>query len=92
MLYLSTLVMLSLYRGHGIASSMLEIMMRRAVWDYGASSVGAHVWEDNIEGLEWYRKRGFHEVAKEEGYYRRLNPQAAVVVQRNISVLDLLSE
>ena len=53
-------------------------------------AVGAHVWEANKDGLEWYRKRGFREVGRENDYYRRLKPSGAVVVQRDVGVMDLV--
>jgi ribosomal protein S18 acetylase RimI-like enzyme len=89
MLYLSTLVLLSPYRGYGIAAHMLDNLIRSAVDDYEITSVGAHVWEANEEGLEWYRKRGFKVVSREPGYYRRLNPSDAVVMLRDVGVMDL---
>lgn len=89
MLYLSTLVLLSPYRGHGIAAHMLDSLIRTAVEDYEITSVGAHVWEANEEGLEWYRKRGFREVNRESGYYRRLDPTGAVVMLKDVGVMDL---
>lgn len=89
-LYLSTLVLLSPYRSHGIATHLLQTLTRRAIDDYGVASVGAHVWEANTDGLEWYRKRGFHEVGREVGYYRRLDPQDAVIMQRKVSVMDVM--
>lgn len=92
MLYLSTLVLLSPYRQHGIATHLLQTMLARAVRDYGVTSVGAHVWEANEEGLLWYRKRGFREVGREAGYYRRLKSQGAVVVQREVGVMDLVGD
>lgn len=88
MLYLSTLVLLSPYRGYGVATHLLDVLVQRAVEDYGVGSIGAHVWEANGEGLEWYRKRGFREVGREEGYYRRLKPSGAVVVRREVGVMD----
>lgn len=91
MLYLSTLVLLSPYRKHGIASHLLQTLTRRAIDDYGITSVGAHVWEANLDALEWYRKRGFCEIRRENGYYRRLDPQSAVVMQRKVSVMDMMS-
>ena len=90
MLYLSTLAVLSPYRTHGIACHMLQTLTTRAVETYGLSHVGAHVWEANEEGLTWYRKRGFREVGREPNYYRRLDPQGAIVVQRDVGVMDLL--
>lgn len=92
MLYLSTLALLSPYRHYGIATQLLSSVMRRAIDDYGITSVGAHVWVANEDGLKWYRKRGFHEVGRESGYYRRLDPQDAVVMQRTTSVMDLVTE
>jgi ribosomal protein S18 acetylase RimI-like enzyme len=89
MLYLSTLVLLSPYRSYGIAAHMLDCLIRSAVDEYGITSVGAHVWEANEEGLKWYRKRGFREVSREVGYYRRLNPRDAVVMLRDVGVMDL---
>ena len=90
MLYLSTLVLFSPYRSHGIVTRMLDMLTKRAVGDYGITSIGAHVWEANADGLEWYRKRGFREVGREENYYRRLKPSGAVVVQRDVRVMDLV--
>lgn len=91
MLYLSTLVLLSPYRQHGIATHLLRALTQRAVHDYGVTRVGAHVWEANADALEWYRKRGFQETRRDSGYYRRLNPQTAIIVERKVGVTDLLS-
>jgi N-alpha-acetyltransferase 50 len=91
MLYLSTVVVLSPYRSYGLASQMLDILIRRAADEYGVRSVGAHVWVANEDGLEWYRKRGFTDMGEEEGYYSRLKPSTAKVMQRDISVLDLVN-
>ncbi|KAK5175059.1 uncharacterized protein LTR77_000196 [Saxophila tyrrhenica] len=90
MLYLSTLVLLSPYRSHGIATEMLNILTKRAIQVHGVTSVGAHVWKANTDGLEWYRKRGFRVVGKEDGYYRRLKPTTAIVMQRDVGVMDFM--
>ncbi|KAK3671487.1 hypothetical protein LTR78_008586 [Recurvomyces mirabilis] len=90
MLYLCTLTLLSPYRGHGVASHMMHTLLVRAVDAYGITSVAAHVWEANEEGLEWYAKRGFRVVGTEANYYRKLDPSGAVVVQREVRVTDLL--
>lgn len=91
MLYLSTLVLLSPYRQHGIATHLLRTLTQRAVNDYGVVRVGAHVWEANSDALAWYRKRGFRGTGRDSGYYRRLDPQAAIVMERKVGVTDLLS-
>lgn len=65
-------------------------MIHKAIRMYGVSSVTAHVWAAHTESLEWYSKRGFKEVGREQDYYRRLNPSEAVLIKRDISVMDAL--
>lgn len=83
MLYISTLTLLSPYRHLGIAAHLLGRVEKVAKEKYRVGAIGAHVWAANTEGLEWYRKRGFEEVKREEGYYSRLKPSAAVVVRKD---------
>lgn len=91
MLYISTLALLSPYRGLGVATHMLDAVARRAAREHSVGGVGAHVWASNAAAREWYRRRGFREVASERGYYRRLEPDGdAVVVWRDVRVLDLM--
>lgn len=53
--------------------------------EHGAVSVYAHVWVENDEALEWYRRRGFTvDENVEEGYYRKLKPGGARVVRREV--------
>ena len=85
MLYISTLTLLSPYRHLGVAAHLLARLEKVAKEKYRVGAVGAHVWAANTEGLEWYRKRGFTEVKKEEGYYSRLKPSTAVVVRLDIA-------
>lgn len=46
--------------------------------------VFAHVWETNDAGLEWYRGRGFEVGDVVRGYYRKLRPDGARVVRRDV--------
>ncbi|KAF3052167.1 hypothetical protein E8E11_005010 [Didymella keratinophila] len=89
-LYISTIGVLAPYREHGIAVHLLSAVVRKAVELHGVRCVTAHVWEANEEGLEWYKKRKFEILGKEEGYYRKLEPKAAWLVRRWIGVGDLL--
>jgi ribosomal protein S18 acetylase RimI-like enzyme len=89
-LYISTLGVLSPFRSYGIASWLLHLLIERGIRDYGVNAVGAHVWEASNEAREWYRKRGFRETHLERGYYRRLTPQGAYVLRREIGPTDLL--
>lgn len=89
-LYISTLGVLSPFRSYGIATQLLHIMIERGISNYGVGAVGAHVWEASQEAREWYAKRGFRETHMEQGYYRRLTPQGAYVLRREIGPRDLL--
>jgi ribosomal protein S18 acetylase RimI-like enzyme len=91
-LYISTLGLLSPYRSHGIATYLLQRIIVKASREYDVKSVTAHVWEANDDGLEWYKKRGFEIIGKEDGYYRKLRPQGAVLVRKWIGVADLLGD
>ncbi|PSK33486.1 hypothetical protein B9Z65_7373 [Elsinoe australis] len=84
-LYISALTLLSPYRGLGIAAELLTRIEQVASERFGVVAVGAHAWDANEEGLKWYRARGFREVGREESYYRRLDPQGAVVLRREIN-------
>jgi ribosomal protein S18 acetylase RimI-like enzyme len=69
---------------------LLQAIVKKAVELHSVRSVTAHVWEANEEGLEWYKKRNFETLGKEEGYYRKLRPQSAFLVRKWIGVGDLL--
>ena len=90
-MYIQTLVLLSPYRGRGIATLLLDTVVCEAVKCSDiVTSVYAHVWEANQEGLEWYIKRGFTVEEIQVGYYKRLKPGGARVVRRMIGVSDHL--
>ncbi|KAL6710773.1 hypothetical protein ACN47E_007830 [Coniothyrium glycines] len=89
-LYISTIGILAPYRTHGIAMHLLQAVVRKAVDLHSVRCITAHVWEANDEGLEWYKKRNFEIVGKEESYYRKLRPQGAFLARKWIGVGDLL--
>lgn len=89
-LYISTIGILAPYRSHGIAMHLLQAVVKKAVDLHSVRCVTAHVWEANDEGLDWYKKRNFEILDKEEAYYRKLKPQGAHLVRKWIGVGDLL--
>jgi ribosomal protein S18 acetylase RimI-like enzyme len=90
-LYIATITTLAPFRGHSIASHLLANVTCTAIEKYGVKAVMAHVWEENEDGMEWYKKRGFRVVAHEPQYYRRLAPNtAAYVIRRDVGPGDLL--
>lgn len=89
-LYISTIAVLAPYRAHGIAMHLLQAVVQKAVAEHSVRSVTAHVWEANDEGREWYAKRAFEVLGREDAYYRKLQPQGALLVRKWIGVGDLL--
>ncbi|KAI9722526.1 MAG: hypothetical protein M1828_004521 [Chrysothrix sp. TS-e1954] len=92
-LYVSTIGTLAPFRGHAIASRLLDVVAFDAAERYGARKMIAHVWEANEEALGWYRKRGFGIVGREQDYYTRLAPKtAAWVVEKKLSATGILAK
>lgn len=101
-LYIQTLHLLSPYRGHGVATALLNALLfetppkpklRGRVSDlvkhYNIRSVTAHVHEANEDGLAWYVARGFKiQDGIVEGYYRRLKPSGARIVRLDLPYDD----
>ena len=83
-LYISTIGTLAPYRRHNLATHLLDAVTKTAVDLYGAEAVTAHVWEANTEALEWYEKRGFTVIGKEDAYYRRLKPSGAFSIRKEL--------
>lgn len=90
-LYISTISLLAPYRSHGIATHLLQTVAAKAIDQHAVRCVTAHVWEANEEGLEWYKKRGFDIIGKEDVYYHKLKPPGAILVRKWIGVAELLA-
>ncbi|KAI1114751.1 acyl-CoA N-acyltransferase [Nemania sp. NC0429] len=84
-LYIQSLVLLSPYRGLGLAAALLdEVVADAARSEFACESVWAHVWTQNEEGLRWYTARGFACVDELKRYYKQLRPDSAWIVRRKI--------
>ncbi len=98
-LYIAALTLLSPYRGLGLVQAALESVIRQCIAtltvgeggkEGGIKSLYAHVWTNNTEGLEWYRKMGFRRESVVDGYYPRMKPSTAWILRRDIGVADRL--
>lgn len=75
----------------GLAAAVLGEIIEAAVQqqEVNIGSLYAHVWTQNEEGLKWYQAREFQtEEYTLRGYYRRLNPDTAVIVRRRLVPSD----
>ena len=69
-------------RGSGLARRLLDLHLRRLA-GLGARTVFLEVDEDNVPARRLYRRAGFREVGRREGYYPdRAGKAAAALVLR----------
>ncbi|KAI0968847.1 acyl-CoA N-acyltransferase [Xylaria arbuscula] len=84
-LYIQSLVLLSPYRGLGLAAALLdEVVADAAQSEFACEAVWAHVWTQNDEGMQWYMARGFTRIEEVKQYYHKLHPDSAWIVRRDI--------
>lgn len=87
-LYISSLCVLSPYRGLGLVAAALDHIVATAALDLGedVGVVTAHVWTGHEDSLGWYERRGFvRQGPPIEGYYMKLRPASAWIVRREIT-------
>jgi ribosomal-protein-alanine N-acetyltransferase len=71
-------------RGRGLAGGLLDMHLRRLA-GMGVRTVFLEVGEDNDVARKLYRRAGFHEAGRREGYYVDTSGKrsTALVLQRN---------
>jgi [ribosomal protein S18]-alanine N-acetyltransferase len=74
------------WRGRGLARRLLELHLRRLA-GLGARTVFLEVEEGNMPARRLYRRAGFHDVGRREGYYRddAGKSAAALVLRRDLA-------
>jgi [ribosomal protein S18]-alanine N-acetyltransferase len=70
-------------RGRGLARQLLELNMRRLA-GLGVRAVFLEVDENNAPARALYRRAGFREVGRREGYYSASRGIAALVLRRDL--------
>jgi ribosomal-protein-alanine N-acetyltransferase len=73
--------------GHGIGRSLLDAALREAVLRK-ATEVYLEVRDSNERARRLYRSRGFEEVGRRRGYYRR-PVEDAIVLRRTLKSVDV---
>jgi ribosomal-protein-alanine N-acetyltransferase len=74
------------WRGRGLGRDLLNLHLRRLA-ALGVASVFLEVDEDNEPARRLYRRAGFHEVGRREGYYASggATGSAALVLRRDLA-------
>ena len=84
-IYIQALCLLAPHRQLGIATSLLDtITVPSLLQQHNIARVYAHVWESNADALAWYERRGFRKAMKVDQYYRKLRPDGAWIVERDV--------
>jgi ribosomal-protein-alanine N-acetyltransferase len=73
-------------RGKGLAKQLLDLNLRRLA-GLGVRAVFLEVGDDNVPALRLYRRAGFREVGRRQGYYRDQAGKAstALVLRRDLA-------
>ena len=70
-------------RGKGLARRLLDLHLRRLA-GLGVRTVFLEVEEANNSALRLYRRAGFRQVGRREGYYQESKGAAALVLRRDL--------
>jgi ribosomal-protein-alanine N-acetyltransferase len=70
-------------RGKGLAQRLLDLNLRRLA-GLGARTVFLEVDENNVPARRLYRRAGFRDVGRREGYYPEGQGTAALILRRDL--------
>jgi ribosomal-protein-alanine N-acetyltransferase len=70
-------------RGKGLGGQLLHLHLRRLA-GLGIGAVFLEVAEDNVRARRLYRRAGFREVGRREGYYPESKGSTALVLRRDL--------
>jgi ribosomal-protein-alanine N-acetyltransferase len=70
-------------RSRGLARRLLDLHLRRLA-GLGTRSVFLEVEESNEPALRLYRRAGFRQVGRREGYYQESRGAAALILRRDL--------
>lgn len=71
------------HRGKGLGRQLLDLHLRRLA-GLGVSTVFLEVAENNVAARQLYRRGGFRDVGRREGYYPEGKGSAALILRRDL--------
>ncbi|KAN0111362.1 Acyl-CoA N-acyltransferase [Russula decolorans] len=89
-LYLLTMGVLAPYRSLGIGSYTVDVILRAAATHTKPKicRIYLHVQVSNQAAKQFYERHGFKESGIDEGYYKKITPSGAWVLERDIQPLE----
>ncbi|VEL25198.1 unnamed protein product [Protopolystoma xenopodis] len=88
-LYIMTLGCLAPYRRLGIGSMLLRHVSKFCHKHGHLESIFLHVQVSNTDAVEFYKKFGFSISGEIKGYYRRITPQGAYILEKRLPDSDV---
>ena len=79
-----TLGCLPKYRRLGVGSRMVEHVFKLCEKMPDVESIYLHVQLGNDSALEFYKKYGFEITATVNGYYKRIEPSSAYILEKHL--------
>ncbi|KAI1716216.1 acetyltransferase (GNAT) family domain-containing protein [Ditylenchus destructor] len=83
-LYIMTLGTLAPYRRYGVGTMLLNHVFDLCAKDQQIKSVYLHVQTNNESALDFYKKFGFDITGTVEKYYKRITPDDAYILEKNL--------
>ncbi|KAH9957916.1 acyl-CoA N-acyltransferase [Russula dissimulans] len=89
-LYLLTMGVLAPYRSLGIGSYSLDVVLQAAAAHTKPKirRIYLHVQVSNDDAKRFYELHGFRESGIDEGYYKKITPSGAWILERDIENLE----
>lgn len=84
-LYIMTIGVLNAYRNRGIGRKLLDYLLENAAKRSDVKVVYLHVQTNNATALDFYKKAGFENLGKIEGYYKRIEPPDCFVLGKVVN-------
>lgn len=70
------------YRNRGLGRRLVEYVMDISRTKYGCEGVYLHVWTSNTPALSFYKNLGFEIKTQVNGYYKKVDPPDAYIVEK----------
>ncbi|KAI6203486.1 N-alpha-acetyltransferase 50 [Aphelenchoides besseyi] len=87
-LYIMTLGVLAPYRRFGIGGMLLNYVLGLCDRDAQIKNVALHVQINNESALNFYENFGFKKSGTIEKYYKKIEPNAAFLVEKSVNSFD----
>jgi ribosomal protein S18 acetylase RimI-like enzyme len=83
-LYILTFGLLAQHRRYGIGRYCFSYLTEQCRLSKSFNTISLHVQDSNLSAIKFYKKAGFVERCKIEGYYKRIQPSTALLMSKTL--------